>query len=286
MTNRRGLSLVELLIAMVVAGIIGASLVALLMSQGRWSERVTAERDSRTAARGPVAVLSAELRMVDGFWGVEAASNNAVTLRIPYALGVYCGQSGSDYIVQLLPTDAALAAEPGHSGYAMRINGGAYVWYGVQTKAASNLTSACTGATPAVELLPGATLVALAKPASPPATVDPGTPVMLARRIRYSYANSATTGLRMLYREVLDAGGGQVVAEEIGGPFTEASVARFTFFTRAAPTVATATVPSPLTTMAGIQVGLPGRAERNARMATGTISSNLSTAFYFTNRVH
>ena len=52
MTNRRGLSLVELLVAMTVAGIVGASLIALLMSQGRWSERTTAERDSRAAARG------------------------------------------------------------------------------------------------------------------------------------------------------------------------------------------------------------------------------------------
>jgi prepilin-type N-terminal cleavage/methylation domain-containing protein len=286
MTNRRGLSLVELLIAMTVAGIVGASLVALLLSQGRWSERATAERDSRAAARGPVSILAAELRMVDPSWGVEAATNQSVTIRIPYAMGIMCAPSGSNYIVQLLPNDAALMAQPGHSGYAIRNNGGLYTWYQESGKAASSAATSCTGTTPAVEILPGTTLVALAMPSSPPATPDPGMPVMLARRIRYSYANSGTTGLRMLYREVLDAGGTDAAAEEIGGPFTEASAARFTFFTRTSPTTAVATVPSPLSDILGLQVGLPGRAERNPRMATGTVSADLSTAFFFTNRAN
>jgi len=286
MTNRRGLSLVELLIAMTVAGIVGASLIALLLSQGRWSERTTAERDSRAAARGPASILAAELRMVDPSWGVEAATTQSVTIRIPYAMGLMCAPSGSTYIVQLLPNDAALMDQPGHSGYAIRNNGGLYTWYQVTGKAASTATTSCTGATPAVEILPGTTLLALTMPGSPPTTPDPGMPVMLARRIRYSYANSGTTGLRMLYREVLDAGGDNSATEEIGGPFTDASAARFTFFTRSSPTVAVATVPSPLTDILGLQVGLPGRAERNPRMATGTVSADLSTAFFFTNRAN
>lgn len=285
MTNRRGLSLVELLVAMTVAGIVGASLIALLLSQGRWSERTTAERDSRAAARGPVAIFAAELRMVDPSWGVESATNDVVTLRIPYAMGLFCAPSGGNYVVQLLPTDAALTAQPGHAGYAIRNNGGLYTWYQVVGKAASTASTSCTGATPAVEILPGTTLVELTMPGTPPAAPDPGMPVMLARRVRYSYANSGTTGLRMLYREVLDIGGDAVI-EEIGGPFTNATAARFTFYTRTSPTAAVATVPAALSDILGLQVGLPGRAERNPRMSTGTVSADLSTAFFFTNRAN
>lgn len=281
MTTRRGMTLVELLIAMVVAAIIGTSLVALLISQSRFSERLTAERDARTAARTPVALLGAELRMVDPEWGIESATTELVVLRIPYALGVYCGSSGSNYIVQLLPTDATLFSAPGHAGYAIRGTGGLFTWYAEATLAGSNATSACTNAVPAVDLLQGASLVSLAQPATPPTEPIPGTPVILARRIEYSYGASATTGHRSLFRRVL---GVDATPQEIGGPYTDATRASFSFFLRAAPTVATATTPADLTTIVGLNVGLPGRAERNPQMATQTVSSNLSTAFYFTNR--
>jgi prepilin-type N-terminal cleavage/methylation domain-containing protein len=286
MNTRRGMSLIELLVAMTVAGIVGASLIALLLSQGRWSERVTAERDSRASARGALSVLSAELRMVDPDWGVEAATTASLTLRIPYAMGLYCGTTGGNYVIQLLPTDPALYAEPGHSGFAVRDAGGSYTWYASTTRAASNATSTCTGAVPAITILPNTTLITVPVPGSPTSAPQPGMPVLLARRIRYSYANSGTTGLRSLFREVLDAGGDQTTAEEIGGPFLNTGAAVFNFFTRASPNVATGTVPSPLGNMAGVQVGLPGRAERNPRMTTGTVSSDLTTAFYFTNRAN
>jgi prepilin-type N-terminal cleavage/methylation domain-containing protein len=281
MTNRRGLTLIELLIAMVVAAIIGTSLVALLVSQSKFSERLTAERDARTAARTPVAILGSELRMVDPDWGIESATTELVVLRIPYALGVFCGTSGSNYIVQLLPTDATLFSAPGHAGYAIRGTGGLFTSYASTTIASTNTTSTCTGATPPVDLLQGASLVSLAEPATPPVTPIPGTPMILYRRIEYSYGAAAATGHRSLFRRVL---GVDNTPQEIGGPYTDATAARFSFFLRDTPTVATTTVPADLRTIVGLNVGLPGRAERNPRMAAQTVSSNLSTAFYFTNR--
>lgn len=280
MTDRRGLSLVELLIAMTVAAIIGASLVAMLVSQSKFSERITAERDARTAARTPVAILGAELRMVDPEWGVEAATTNAVTLRVPYAMGVFCGVSGGSYHVQLLPTDPALYAQPGHSGFAVRGAGGQFAWFASTTLGAGTL-SVCTNAVPTIETLTGSSMITVPDPGGTPPV--PGTPVALARRIEYSYGVSAINGHRALFRRVLDVPGANP-AEEIGGPYTDATRARFTFFNRAAPTAATATVPSPLSDMVGLNVGLTGRAEVNPRMASTTVSSDLTTAFYFTNR--
>jgi prepilin-type N-terminal cleavage/methylation domain-containing protein len=280
MNNRRGLTLVELLIAMVVAAVIGTSLVALLLRQSQFSERLTAERDARAAGRSPVAILGAELRMVDPEWGIESATTAAVVLRIPYAMGVFCGVSGGNYHIQLLPTDPTLYAQPGHSGFAVRQASGAFAWVASTTRG-SGTASVCTSAVPAIETLTGSSVVTVPDPGG--TAPDPGTPIMLARRIEYSYANSATTGLRSLFRRVLDISGSNP-AEEIGGPYTTAAAAVFGFYLRATPTTLTASAPGTLSDMVGLNVGLPGRAERNPRMATQTVQADLSTAFYFTNR--
>lgn len=280
MTTRRGMSLVELLVAMTVAAIIGSSLVAMLLNQSRFSERLTAQRDSRAAARSPVALLGAELRMVDPEWGIESATTTVVRLRIPYAMGFFCGVGGGNYHVQLLPVDATLYAQGGHSGFAVRGSSGAYTWNASTTRG-TGTASVCTNAVPAITLLTGGTMATVPDPGGTPP--QPGTPVIFARRIEYSYGTSGVTGLRALFRRALDEAGNPA-AQEIGGPYTDAAGASFAFFTRAAPTTSTTTAPTPLTDLVGLRIGLTGRAERNPRMSTGTVSSDLTTAFYFTNR--
>lgn len=279
MTDRRGVSLVELLVAIVVAAIIGASLISLLIGQSKFSERLTAERDARSAARGAQAILSADLRMVDPDWGIESASSSVLQLRVPYALGVFCGTSGGSYVVQLLPVDPTQLVEPGHAGFAVRGKDGVYLPYLVSGLSLSGGTATCTGATPAIAMIPGATIVTVPPPgaATPPV---PGTPVMMFRRIEYRYGTSAVTGQRALFRTVLGTGSNAVV--EIGGPFL--GTATFSFISRANPERAMKLLPSPLTDLIGIEVGMPGRPERNPRMAEGLVSTDLTTSIYFTNR--
>lgn len=280
MSTRRGVSLVELLIAMLVAAIIGASLISLLVGQSKFSERLTAERDARSAARSAQAILTSDLRMVDPDWGVEAASTTLLRIRVPYALGVFCGVNGTNYIVQVLPVDPAQFDEAGHAGYAIRGVGGVFTPYTVAGRSVVGSSTACTGATPAIEVVPGATIVQLPQPATPPAEPVAGTPVVLYRRIEYSYGTSTVHGQRALFRTVLVGDGN--VAVEVGGPFL--GTAAFAFFTRAAPETATGTAPVPITNLVGIQVGMPGRSERNPRLATQTVSTDLTTSIYFTNR--
>jgi hypothetical protein len=201
-------------------------------------------------------------------------------IRVPYALGVYCGVNGSNYIVQVLPVDPAQFDEPGHAGYAIRGAGGAYIPYAVGGRTVVGSTSACTGASHPITVVPNAIIVQLPQPATPPAEPHPGTPVLLYRRIEYSYGTSTVHGQRALFRTVLVADGGTAV--EVGGPFL--NTAAFAFFTRATPEAATTTAPIPITNLVGIQIGMPGRPERNPRMANQTVSTDLTTAVYFTNR--
>jgi prepilin-type N-terminal cleavage/methylation domain-containing protein len=280
MTTRRGVSLIELLIAMLVAAIIGASLISLLVGQSKFSERLTAERDARGAARSAQAIMAADLRMVDPDWGVESATTTLLRVRVPYALGIFCGVNGSNYLVQVLPVDPAQFDEAGHAGYAFRGAGGVYTPYTVAGRTVVGSTSACTGASPAITVVPNAIIVQLPQPATPPAVPFPGTPVMLYRRIEYTYGTSTVHGQRALFRTILAGDGNATV--EIGGPFL--ATATFGFFARATPETMSGTAPVPITNLVGIQVGMPGRPERNPRLANQTVSTDLTTSIYFTNR--
>lgn len=280
MTMRRGITLVELLIAILIAAIIGASLIAMLVGQGKFSERLTGERAARGAARGAQGILTSDLRMVDPDWGIEAASPTLLRVRVPYALGVFCGVDGTNYVVQVLPVDQAQFDQAGHAGYAIRRAGGAYTAYPTSGRTVIGSTSACTGASPSITVVPNAIIVQLPQPAAPPAVPYPGTPVLFYRRIEYSYGTSTVHGKRALFRTILADDG--PVATEVGGPFLDA--AAFAFFTRGAPVTATSTTPSPLTELVGIQIGMPGCPERNPRIATQTVSTDLTTSVYFTNR--
>ena len=51
MTGRRGFSLVELLIAVVIAAVIGAALIRLVVSQSRFYGNQDAIRQARTTSR-------------------------------------------------------------------------------------------------------------------------------------------------------------------------------------------------------------------------------------------
>src|SRR5512134_3922192 len=87
-TARRGMSLPELLIALVVLGIIGAASVRLLISQTTFYDVQLKKRAARAVSRASVNMMLSDLRMVESTGGVEAASATSVTLRVPYVMGM------------------------------------------------------------------------------------------------------------------------------------------------------------------------------------------------------
>ena len=68
---RRGFTLIELVISMVVLAVVGASLVQMIMSQGRFMDQQEASRSSRAVSRGSLNRLFAEVRNVEAVGGVE-----------------------------------------------------------------------------------------------------------------------------------------------------------------------------------------------------------------------
>ena len=117
---RRGMSLPEMLIAIVVFGIIGTASVRVLLSQTRYYDVQLKKRAARSVSRASVNMMLSELRMMESAAGVEAASATSITLRVPYAMGMVCGASGAAAVVALLPADSTVLANATASGHAWR----------------------------------------------------------------------------------------------------------------------------------------------------------------------
>lgn len=286
--SRRGVTLIELLIAMVIAAILGAATLSLMMSQSRFQERSEGQRSARKVARSAISALANDLRMVDPDWGIEAASASSITVKVPYALGVICASTATLQTIALLPVDSLSLYGPGYSGYATRGSTGVYtpVAGGTVTEVGA-LNNTCTGSP--------ANVFAITAPSSAPnqktrqmtittvgaTPVAVGTPVMFYRRTSFYFGNSAQAGLttrKALWRNYLDGGGGAV---ELAAPF-DGDVA-FRFFENAA-TTATTTVPGTLSDIKGFEIFLPGLSENASRVRNSREQANLTTAIFLVNR--
>lgn len=297
MTSRRGVTIIELLIAMVIAAILGSATLALMMSQSRFTERVEGQRAGRRVGRSAITVLANDLRMVDPDWGIEAASATSITVKVPYALGVVCSAAyvspNTTHVIALMPVDSVVLATAGYSGYATRGNTGIYspVAGGTVTDNGA-LTSTCTGAPANVfEILAPAsapnqktrqiTIVVNAGGIGTDVRVAVGTPVMLYKRTQFYFGTSNQTGLSgrtALWRNVLNSGN---AAQELAAPFD--ATAAFRFFNQAA-TVSQAAVPGTLSDIKGFELFLPGESDKTSRKASAPEQSDFTTAIFLVNR--
>ena len=107
---REGFTLVELLVALVVASIVGLAAIRFVLFDARMGDNREAWRTARQAARSGVTALTADLRMVENKVGVEAVSADGldITVRVPYAFGLLCSTNGTTSTVALLPADSSV----------------------------------------------------------------------------------------------------------------------------------------------------------------------------------
>jgi type II secretory pathway pseudopilin PulG len=271
--RRSGLTIIELIVTIIVLGIVGGGIVRMLTSQARFYEHQGAGRNARSISRAAVNVLLSELRMVEAGGGVIAAGPNAITLRVPYALGVYCGSPGGVSTIALLPTDSAMLAEPGFSGYAWRGRLGNYNYVEGGAALALPVPGTCVvaGITPMAQRI--AVMPVL------PVGADPGTVVMLTRRITYAFANSADIPGRIALWRRVDATG---VREELAAPFDAG--ARFRFYELNADAAQDA-VPAALTDIRGFQLVLDGASESSPALTGTPQRAPLTTSVFFRNRL-
>jgi hypothetical protein len=272
--QRSGLTIIELIVTVIVLGIVGGGIVRMLTSQAQFYEHQGAGRNARSISRAAVNVLLSEMRMVEAPGGVVAASASSVTLRVPYAVGVFCGSPSGVSTIMLLPTDSAVLAEPGFSGYAWRGRLGNYNY----VEGGAALTAPVPGTCIANGINPLPTSVRVAVMPVLPVGAPSGTVVLLTRRMTYAFAASAAIPGRLALWRRVDATGER---EELAAPFDAA--ARFRFYPLNANTAQDA-VPA-LTDVRGFELVLDGASEASPRTTGAPQRSPLTTSVFFRNRL-
>lgn len=239
--SRRGVTLVELLITMLVFGILGTALARLMISNSRYVSRQDTLLEARQTARAAMNVMVPELRMVsDG--GLVAAAPDSVTVHVPYAFGVLCQ---SEYAV-LAPPDSTVYATATPAGIAYQQASGVYQFdASVTVLGTTTSTSDCDA--DSIRAIPGGPRIRLSVSNLAP----PGRLFYLYQTVTYRFgASTALPGRRALWRRA--AG---VAAEELLAPFDTAARFRFLVGSRL---IAQTAVPSPLTNIRGLELRLVG----------------------------
>ena len=88
MTGRRGFSLVEMVIVLVLAGIVSTAAISMLSTQNRLNEQMAALGESQENARSAVEIASSEIRSAAG--DLVTAHARDLAFAIPVAIGVVC----------------------------------------------------------------------------------------------------------------------------------------------------------------------------------------------------
>jgi prepilin-type N-terminal cleavage/methylation domain-containing protein len=284
---RRGFSLIELLVGIVLFAIIGTLCTKLITTQGQFFDRQGMGNAARNVSRASLNRVISDFRMIEATGGVVAATSTSLTLRIPFAIGVMCATQGTVTQITLLPVDsttyanATSVATGGVYGYA---------WRDFQSGAYSYVENPATEAIgdPAVCLAKNVTTVTNGKvvQVTPvlPAGAGLGTPVFLYQKIRYEFkASTAIPGKVGLYRTVIAPNGGES-SEELVAPF--ANTASWKFFVINGGSVAQAAPPATLSDIRGLELHLDGTSENIAATKSAPENATFTTAVFFKNRTN
>lgn len=249
--RRRGFTIIETLVALVLTAVIGAAVTGVFITQSTFFDTQEKVGAARAVSRGASNVMMSELRMVEQTGGVVAATSSSITVRVPYAMGVACDAS-SNLIVSLLPVDEFVLDDAGYSGYAYRDLDGTYNYVEGGAQPANASESDCTAVNVTVLTADGGDVVALA----PGSTVDPGTPVLLYQILTYEFkASGIVPGRIGLWREIDETGQDEELVAPVG------PAARFRFYVDDDP-AADNDPPADLSTITGLELVLDGMSER------------------------
>jgi prepilin-type N-terminal cleavage/methylation domain-containing protein len=293
---RKGFTLAELVVSLVLCAILGTAVTRLLVAQSRLYEIQKARRDARAVGRTSLNLLFSDLRMAhDGSsapGSVVIASPETLKVRVPYAVGLVCGQgngsgSGNSYgntplVISMFPADSSTRAAATYAGFA---------WFSRLTRQYTYVPlDASSPALPVTSTAPTTcTTTASIKTDTlngrywgptdvrPTAlTAQPGAPAFFYQEVMYWFGPSTTfTGRVGLWRKA--TGGG---AEELIAPF--ANTARFKFYQRSVDTPSL-TAPAVLDSLVGVAFVLNGATDSNIPGAK-SVKTSMETSVFFKNR--
>jgi prepilin-type N-terminal cleavage/methylation domain-containing protein len=277
---RPGMTLPEVIVALVLMGIIGTAATGVFISQSQLYDHQEKLGSARASSRTAISMLMTELRMLEQGGGLEAATGTRIVVRAPFAFGIICARPSSHTTISRLPGDTMafneVIAKGSYVGYAYRYRGnGAYRYrpHATAPVALPESNTECNNVAHVFSAAEGGGRFRLLPGGSQAA---PGTPVLLYQRVTYEFQADAEFGGRIgLFRTA-----GSDVDEPISGPFD--STARFRFFV-GNNAQAQDSPPSDLSTVTGLELVLDGLSERPRSDGTHQ-AAPLKTAVFFWNR--
>jgi prepilin-type N-terminal cleavage/methylation domain-containing protein len=287
--RHRGFTLIEVMFAMLIVGIIGVAATKLLSSQTRFFDHETNLRAARTISRASTNVMLADLRMVQDSGGVDSVLSDGSLVRVlvPYRVGLVCATLGNTTTVSMLPTDSSVVALSVYSGFAWRNPAtGRYTYVtpanpnSTDAPAAATDPTLCTGSGAGQAQIRTVStngrngdILDLTNSGGSGAPV--GAPVFFWQRVTYSFrASDAYPGRVGLWRNV--QGGSN---EELMSPFDTS--ARFKFYKAGEDTART--IPPALADIRGLQLVLRAMSPRATSNDLNASTSQLYTAVFFKN---
>ncbi len=297
---RRAFTLIEIITSLVILGIIGLAFVRLVLSQSRFTEGQMALRNARTVSRNSMNIMLTDLRMVEDKGGLQGASSDSVTVRVPVAFGLLCADSiaTATVTVALLPVDSAMTALGTYAGWAYRDSTtGEFVYNDapspvpVNSLPSTTVTSICTDSLVHALGVQGPGILPLTYGTRTGRMVDipdvgiqtpkPGWPVFVYQQITYRFQTStAYPGRIGLFRKVRSSNSAAPKVDEIIAPFDTS--AKFRFYVLNAD-ASQAAAPADLNTVRGLELVLAGSSPR-AQQGKSSAQQALVTGVFFKNR--
>jgi type II secretory pathway pseudopilin PulG len=278
--SARGYSIAELVVALVIAGIVGVALSKLIINQSRSLRSQDNYRQARSGARSALSIPTDELRMVTSSGDSSTllqANRDSFSVRVPFAYGMVCGQAAGKTHIALFPADSATYAGATATGYVWRDTTGVLRLVRPITSVGAGNAALCSGASPPVSVLSAtgwsATVIAVA----PNDIRTPvGAIVYLYRQIRYVFATSGQlTGRRALWRVLLPA-----TRDELVAPFDTSAHFEYLVGDALTPTM----TPAVLDSVEGVRFVMVSASQQNAPGRSTPVTFNLTTDILFRNR--
>jgi prepilin-type N-terminal cleavage/methylation domain-containing protein len=143
-TERNGFTVIELLVALVIGGVVIGSLFQLLGGQGRFVEMQSAREEVQQNTRASLELIGSELRTLPGGDALVEAASDSITIRAPRVWGVVCAVGGATSFDVAFPVIAG-------ANYTTNLGTGMVVNFGTPTapvwSSAARVTAIGNGAT-------------------------------------------------------------------------------------------------------------------------------------------
>ena len=230
MTTRRGLSLVEIMVALVLLGIVATGIMTVVMRQQQFYRSATEVIDTRSQIRQAASVVPVDVRGVSSVGGdILNMSDSSLDVRGNIGSGLICSHGGSS--VTIPPINLAngryfttFLTRPKVSDVIIILDDKAAGnqdddWVPYTISSIDSTTSGCTSFTDATADAGKYRYVYnFTTPLS--ATIIDGAPLRMARGVKYSIYKSASDGLWWMgYRECRGDGSACDAVQPVSGPY-------------------------------------------------------------------